>query len=100
MNCTFSIVSPILNEYCSIEIQLLKLQHSDFWLVLCFSAKYINQNLFKMFNYLCRDETGSLGDFVAELRDSLVVPLLLNPFEVLSINIKFMRRLKNEQIPG
>jgi len=47
-----------------------------------------------------RDETGSLGDFVAELRDSLVVPLLLNPFEVLSINIKFMRRLKNEQIPG
>jgi len=29
-----------------------------------------------------RDETEPLGDFVAELRDSLVVPLLLNPFEV------------------
>jgi len=29
-----------------------------------------------------RDETDSLGNFVAELRDSLVVPLLLNPFEV------------------
>jgi len=29
-----------------------------------------------------RDETGSFGNFVAELRDSLVVPLLLNPFEV------------------
>lgn len=29
-----------------------------------------------------RDETGSLSNFVAQLRDSLVVPLLLNPFEV------------------
>merc|ERR1711971_298765 len=29
-----------------------------------------------------RDETGSLSNFVAELRDSLVAPLLLNPFEV------------------
>lgn len=29
-----------------------------------------------------RDEASSLGSFVAELRDSLVVPLLLNPFEV------------------
>jgi len=29
-----------------------------------------------------RDETGSLTEFVAELRDSLVVPILLNPFQV------------------
>merc|ERR1711892_1130203 len=29
-----------------------------------------------------RDETSSLNDFVAELRDSLVVPILLNPFQV------------------